>query len=61
MRNLTFDVAAHTVPGARIEWTGAQVEIDSDLHLRGTWDQPILLGHIHLLGGEMSFREIHSR
>jgi translocation and assembly module TamB len=56
MRNLTFDIAAHTSPGARIEWTGAQVEIDSDLHLRGTWDRPILLGHIHLLGGEMSFR-----
>ena len=56
MRNLTFDVAAHTSPGARIEWTGAQVEIDSDLHLRGTWDRPILLGHIHLLGGEMAFR-----
>jgi len=56
MRNLTFDVAAHTTPGARIEWTGAQVEIDSVLHLRGTWDRPILLGHIHLLGGEMSFR-----
>lgn len=56
MRNLTFDVAAHTSPGARIEWTGAQVEIDSDLHLRGTWERPILLGHIHLLGGEMSFR-----
>jgi translocation and assembly module TamB len=56
MRNLTFDVAAHTSPGARIEWTGAQVEIDSDLHLRGTWDRPILLGHIHLLGGQMSFR-----
>ncbi|MGC1796967.1 MAG: translocation/assembly module TamB domain-containing protein, partial [Candidatus Acidiferrales bacterium] len=56
MRNLSFDIAAHTSPGARIEWTGAQVEIDSDLHLRGTWDRPILLGHIHLLGGEMNFR-----
>jgi translocation and assembly module TamB len=56
MRNLTFDVASHTAPGARIEWVGAQVEIDSDLHLRGTPDHPILLGHIHLLGGEMSFR-----
>jgi translocation and assembly module TamB len=56
MRNLTFDISAHTSPGARIEWTGAQVDIDSELHLRGTWDRPILLGHIHLLGGEMSFR-----
>jgi translocation and assembly module TamB len=56
MRNLTFDVEAHSSPGARIEWTSAQVEIDSDLHLRGTWDRPIILGHIHLLGGQMSFR-----
>jgi translocation and assembly module TamB len=56
MRNLTFDVEAHSSPGARIEWTSAQVEIDSDLHLRGTWDHPIILGHIHLLGGQMSFR-----
>jgi translocation and assembly module TamB len=56
MRNLTFDVEAHSSPGARIEWTSAQVEIDSDLHLRGTWDRPIILGHIHLLGGQMAFR-----
>ena len=56
MRNLTFDIEAHSSPGARIEWTSAQVEIDSDLHLRGTWDRPIILGHIHLLGGQMSFR-----
>ncbi len=56
MRNLTFDVSGHTSPGARIEWGGAHVEIDGDLHLRGTWDRPVLLGHIHLLGGEMEFR-----
>jgi translocation and assembly module TamB len=56
MRNLTFDVSGHTSAGARIEWGGAHVEIDGDLHLRGTWDRPVLLGHIHLLGGEMVFR-----
>jgi translocation and assembly module TamB len=56
MRNLTFDVSGHTSAGARIEWGGAHVEIDGDLHLRGTWDRPVLLGHIHLLGGEMAFR-----
>jgi translocation and assembly module TamB len=56
LRNLTFDVAGHTSPGARIEWTGAQLEIDGDVRLRGTWDRPILLGHIHLLGGQMAFR-----
>ena len=56
MRNLTFDVAGHTNPGARIEWAGAQIEIDGDIHLRGTWDRPVVLGNIHLLGGEMGFR-----
>jgi len=56
LRNLTFDVAGHTSPGARIEWTGAQLEIDGDVRLRGTWDRPILLGHIHLIGGQMAFR-----
>ena len=56
LRNLTFDVAGHTSPGARIEWAGAHVEIDGDVRLRGNWDRPILLGHIHLLGGEMSLR-----
>ena len=55
MRNLTFDIAAHTSPGPH-RMDRPQVEIDSDLHLRGTWDRPILLGHIHLLGGEMNFR-----
>ncbi len=56
LRSLTFDVAGHTSPGARIEWTGAQIEIDGDVRLRGTWDRPALLGNIHLLGGEMAFR-----
>ena len=56
MRNLTFDVSGQTTPGARIEWGGAQIDIDGDLHLRGTWDHPVMLGHIHLLGGEMGFR-----
>lgn len=56
LRNLTFDVVGHTSPGARIEWAGAHVDIDGDVRMRGNWDQPIILGHIHLLGGQMSFR-----
>ncbi|MGC1200547.1 MAG: translocation/assembly module TamB domain-containing protein [Candidatus Acidiferrales bacterium] len=56
LQNLSFDIAGHTSPGARIEWTGAQLEIDSDVRLRGTWDHPVMLGHIHLLGGQMAFR-----
>ena len=56
LRNLAFDVGGHTTPGARIEWGGAQIDIDGDVRLRGTWDRPVLLGNIHLLGGEMAFR-----
>jgi translocation and assembly module TamB len=56
MRNLTFDIEGQTTPGARIEWTGAHLEVDGNVRLRGTWDRPVLLGHIHLLGGEMAFR-----
>lgn len=56
LQNLTFDVEGRTKPGARIEWAGAHIDVDGDVRLRGTWDRPVLLGHIHLLGGEMPFR-----
>jgi len=56
LRNLAFDVEGQTTPGARIEWTGAHVEVDGNVRLRGTWDRPVLLGHLHLLGGQMAFR-----
>jgi len=56
LQNLAFDVEGLTAPGARIEWSGAHVEIDGNVRLRGTWDRPVLLGDIHLLGGEMPFR-----
>ena len=56
LRNLAFDVAAQTIPGARIEWAGAQVDMDGDVRLRGNWDRPVILGDVHLLGGEMVFR-----
>lgn len=56
LRNLSFDVATQTSPGARIEWNGAQIDMDGDVRLRGTWDRPVILGDVHLLGGEMVFR-----
>jgi translocation and assembly module TamB len=56
LQNLAFDVEGQTNPGARIEWAGAHIDVDGDVRLRGTWDRPVLLGHIHLLGGEMPFR-----
>ncbi|MBZ5693901.1 MAG: translocation/assembly module TamB domain-containing protein [Acidobacteriia bacterium] len=56
LQNLAFDVEGQTTPGARIEWTGAHVEVEGNVRLRGTWDRPVLLGHLHLLSGEMPFR-----
>jgi len=56
LQNLVFDVEGQTAVGARIEWSGAQVEMDGNVRLRGTWGRPVLLGHIHLLGGQMPFR-----
>ena len=56
LQNLRFDVEGQTTPGARIEWTGAEVDMDGDVRLRGSWDRPILLGNIHILGGQMPFR-----
>ena len=56
LQNLAFDVQGQTSPGARIEWSGAHVEVDGNVRLRGTFDRPVLLGNIHLLSGEMPFR-----
>jgi len=56
LRHLQFDVEAHTAPSAVMEWSGARVEMEGTMRLRGSWEQPILLGDIHLLNGEMNFR-----
>jgi translocation and assembly module TamB len=56
LQNLQFDVQADSSPDSRMEWAGARLLTDASLRLRGTWEHPILLGHIHLLSGEMSFR-----
>jgi translocation and assembly module TamB len=56
LQNLAFDVEGQSAPGAQIEWTGAHIEVDGNVRLRGTWDRPVLLGHVHLLNGEMPFR-----
>ena len=51
LRNLQFDIEAASSPDARMEWPGAELEADASLRVRGTWEHPILLGHIHLLSG----------
>ena len=59
LRNLQFDVEASSTPDARMEWPGAQLEADANLRVRGTADHPILLGHIHVLSGDLFFRDNH--
>jgi len=39
---------AVSAPDARMEWPGAQLQAEANLRVRGTWEHPILLGHIHI-------------
>jgi translocation and assembly module TamB len=55
LRNLQFDVEALSAPDARMEWPGAQLQAEANLRVRGTWEHPILLGHIHILSGDLYF------
>ena len=55
LRNLQFDVEGLSAPDARMEWPGAQLQADANLRVRGTWEHPILLGHIHILSGNLNF------
>ena len=55
LRNLQFDIEAVSTPGARMEWPGAELEAEANLRVRGTWEHPIILGHIHILSGDLHF------
>ncbi|HEY6945600.1 MAG TPA: translocation/assembly module TamB domain-containing protein [Candidatus Acidoferrum sp.] len=55
MRNLQFDLEAFSAPDARMEWPGAELQAEANLRVRGTWEHPILLGHIHILSGNLNF------
>ncbi len=55
LRNLQFDVVAQTGSGARLEATGARVDMEGSVRLRGTWDHPVLLGNVHVLSGDLNF------
>jgi translocation and assembly module TamB len=56
LRNLQFDVEAASVPNALLELASGRFEAEAQLRVRGTWERPIFLGHIHLAAGEMRFR-----
>lgn len=55
LRNLQFDIKASSAPDATVQWNGARFESDADLRVRGTWENPVLLGHIGLRNGELAF------
>jgi translocation and assembly module TamB len=55
LRNLQFDISGVSGPDARMEWPGAELQADADVRIRGTWEHPILLGHIHILSGDLFF------
>jgi len=57
LRNLQFDVEATSVPDSQMEWPGAHLEAEASLRVRGTADHPIMLGHIHVLSGDLYFRD----
>lgn len=57
LRNLQFDIEATSTPDSRMEWPGAHLEADASLRVRGTAEHPILLGHIHVISGELYFHD----
>lgn len=56
LRNLHFDIDAASSPDARLEWSGARFDTEARVRVRGTWENPILLGNLRLLSGEFQFR-----
>jgi translocation and assembly module TamB len=38
-----------------MDWPNAELEADANLRVRGSWEHPILLGHIHVLSGDLMF------
>ena len=56
LRNLQLDVQGTTTPNAVIEWPSGRFQADSSVTLRGTYQNPVLLGNVHLLTGDITFR-----
>ena len=61
LRNLQFDIEATSTPDSRMEWPGAHLEADASLRVRGTAEHPIMLGHIHVISGELYFHDSRYR
>lgn len=55
LRNLQFAIEASSAPDTRLEWPSAELQAEASLRVRGTWERPILLGHIHVFSGDLYF------
>jgi translocation and assembly module TamB len=56
LRNLQLDVETTSSSDAQVQWNAARFPSDAQLRIRGTAERPLILGHVHLLAGEFSFR-----
>jgi translocation and assembly module TamB len=56
LRNLQLDFTVSSGAGSLLQWTGARIETDANVRIRGTWSRPSVLGHVHLISGEVNFR-----
>jgi translocation and assembly module TamB len=39
-----------------MEWSGARLDIEGGVRVRGTWDHPVMLGDVHMLDGNLIFQ-----
>jgi translocation and assembly module TamB len=56
LRNLQLDIEGVSSTEAQVQWNGARFSSEAQLRVRGTAERPVILGHVHLLGGEFDFR-----
>ncbi|HEV2387478.1 MAG TPA: translocation/assembly module TamB domain-containing protein [Candidatus Acidoferrales bacterium] len=56
LRNLQLDFNVTSGPGSQLTWTGTYINLDAGLRVRGTWNRPSVLGHVHLLSGQVNVR-----
>ena len=56
LRNLQLDISAQASPGARMQWSGARLDIEGGVRVRGTWDHPVILGDVQMLEGNLVFQ-----
>lgn len=56
LRNLQLDISAQAGPGARMQWSGARLDIEGGVRVRGTWDHPVILGDVQMLQGDLVFQ-----